>query len=113
VRRFALSPARPCGTVELPIHREPDVETRTEHGTPSAEAYAAFVSYRHTGPDRRWAKWLHASLETYRVPERLVAAGAPRRLGRVFRDEEELAASYDLSARIDDALRGARNLIVV
>lgn len=77
------------------------------------EAYAAFVSYRHTELDRRWAKWLHVALETYRVPHRLVQAGAPRRLGRVFRDEEELAASADLSARIGDALERARHLIVV
>ena len=80
---------------------------------PGVEAYAAFVSYRHTELDRRWAKWLHVGLETYRVPHRLVRAGAPRRLGRVFRDEEELAASADLSERIDDALERARHLIVV
>jgi hypothetical protein len=88
-------------------------EAVPERAHTPAEPYAAFVSYRHTEPDRRWAKWLHTSLETYRVPDRLVAGGAPRRLGRVFRDEEELAASADLSARIDDALRRARNLIVV
>jgi hypothetical protein len=80
---------------------------------PSVERYAAFVSYRHAELDRRWAKWLHVGLETYRVPHRLVQAGAPRRLGRVFRDEEELAASADLSERIDDALERARHLIVV
>jgi len=64
-------------------------------------------------PDRQWAKWLHSNLETYRVPTRLVAAGAPDRIGRVFRDEEELPASADLSQRIDDALTTARLLIVI
>ena len=75
--------------------------------------YGAFVSYRHTEPDRQWAKWLHTKLEAYRVPRRLVASGAPGRVGRVFRDEEELAASADLSQRISEALLEARFLIVV
>jgi hypothetical protein len=77
------------------------------------ERYGAFVSYRHTDPDRQWAKWLHSELETYRVPKRLVAAGVPDRVGRVFRDEEELSASADLSQRISEALGDARFLIVV
>ncbi|MFL6198053.1 MAG: toll/interleukin-1 receptor domain-containing protein [Thermoanaerobaculia bacterium] len=76
-------------------------------------AHGAFVSYRHTHSDRQWARWLHSRLETYRVPARLVASGAPRRIGRVFRDEEELPASADLSQRIDEALSQARFLIVV
>jgi hypothetical protein len=75
--------------------------------------YTAFISYRHVDPDRRWAHWLHRSLETYRVPQRLVAAGKPARVGRMFRDEEELSASADLSASIDQALTAARTLIVV
>ena len=33
-----------------------------------AYRYAAFISYRHAPEDRRWAKWLHQKLETYRVP---------------------------------------------
>lgn len=78
-----------------------------------AEHYGAFVSYRHTNPDREWAKWLHSKLETYRVPKRLVASGVPGRVGRVFRDEEELPASSDLSQRIDEALAAAKFLVVV
>jgi len=81
--------------------------------TPGNERYGAFISYRHTDPDRQWAKWLHSEIETYRVPKRLMVAGVPERVGRVFRDEEELAASADLSQRIDEALREARFLIVV
>ena len=77
------------------------------------DRYGAFISYRHTDPDRQWAKWLHSQLETYRVPKRLVASGVPGRVGRVFRDEEELSASADLSQRIDEALVGARFLIVI
>jgi hypothetical protein len=80
---------------------------------PGAEPYAAFVSYCHAPIDRKWAAWLHRALETYRVPDPLVRTGKPRRLGRVFRDEEELGASSDLSERIDAALKRARVLVVV
>ncbi len=76
--------------------------------------YAAFISYRHEPIGRKWATWLHKSLESYRVPSSLVKTGkAPRRLGRVFRDEEELAASADLSKEIDAALVDSKFLIVV
>ena len=76
--------------------------------------YAAFISYRHVEPDRQWAQWLHSALETYRVPKALARErGIPRRLGRVFRDEEELSASSDLSDSIEQALGQSRFLIVV
>lgn len=75
--------------------------------------YSAFISYRHVAPDRDVARWLHGALETYRVPGALVKAGTPARLARVFRDEEELAASPDLSARIDGALSRADALVVL
>jgi WD40 repeat protein len=78
------------------------------------EAYTAFISYRHADVDRRWAEWLHGALERYSVPSRLRQARAlPARIGRVFRDEEELAASSDLSAEIASALERSRFLIVV
>lgn len=76
--------------------------------------FVAFISYRQLEPDRQWAKWLHASLERYRVPKRLVESQAlPRQLGRVFRDELELAASPDLNANIREALQDSEFLIVV
>ena len=67
--------------------------TAAGEGPAGAESfhYDVFISYCHAGPDRTWAKWLHASLETYRVPRRLARerglprrspAGVPRR-GRV------------------------------
>lgn len=76
--------------------------------------YAAFISYRHVEPDRKWARWLHGALETYRVPKQLVGDRATAsRVGRVFRDEEELPASADLNAEIESALEQSRFLIVV
>jgi WD40 repeat protein len=76
--------------------------------------YIAFISYRHQPADCRWAQWLHRSLETYRLPAALARElKRSDRLGTVFRDEEELAASPNLSADIEQALRASRYLIVV
>jgi len=76
--------------------------------------YAAFISDRHEPIGRKWATWLHRAIEGYRVPSSLLKTGkAPRLLGRVFRDEEELAASADLSKEIDAAPVESKFLIVV
>ncbi|MGA7317211.1 MAG: TIR domain-containing protein [Silvibacterium sp.] len=76
--------------------------------------YAAFISYRHVDPDRKWAKWLHTRLESYRIPKAIMKGRkASSRIGRVFRDEEELAASADLSHEIRTALQESQFLVVV
>jgi hypothetical protein len=76
--------------------------------------FAAFISYKHAGPDLWWAKWLHSRLEKYRVPKGITTPQlGTRRIGRVFRDDEELAASTDLSAAITDALNKSEYLIVI
>jgi tetratricopeptide (TPR) repeat protein len=76
--------------------------------------YAAFISYRHVEPDRKWAKWLHAALETYNVPTRLVKDNKlPGKVGRIFRDEDEVPASADLKTEIESALVASRFLIVI
>jgi hypothetical protein len=58
--------------------------------------YDIFISYRHTEKDRAWAKWLLESLETYKVPKSLQKKGFPARIGKAFRDEDELPTSADL-----------------
>ena len=78
--------------------------------------YWAFISYSHA--DARWGDWLHAALETYRLPSRLVrnakpAGSVPRRIFPVFRDREELASSSSLGENITGALRQSRALIVI
>jgi hypothetical protein len=75
--------------------------------------YDAFISYRHVERDRKWAEWLIDALERYRVPKALQDKGVPPRLRKVFRDEDEVPASADLNAQIEDALRASRFLIVV
>jgi len=78
--------------------------------------YFAFLSYSHA--DRHWADWLYRSLETYRVPSRLVGqltktGVVPRRLIPIFRDREEFACATDLSSNIHAALAQSANLIVI
>ena len=78
--------------------------------------YSAFISYSHA--DARWAKWLHRSLERYRLPKRLRSTdgGLVNAAGKflpVFRDNEELAASSDLARSIVEALENSAALIVI
>ncbi|WP_346898751.1 TIR domain-containing protein [uncultured Roseibium sp.] len=75
--------------------------------------YCAFVSYRHLDQDRKWAKWLLDRIERFRTPRALRKRNLPARLGKVFRDEDEIPASSDLSHQIRDALRKSEYLIVV
>lgn len=75
--------------------------------------YDAFISYRHLSTDRQWAKWLANSLESYRIPRRLVKEGCPRKLSRIFRDEDELPTTPNLPQDIKNALQNSGVLIVV
>ncbi|MGH8183393.1 MAG: TIR domain-containing protein [Rhodanobacteraceae bacterium] len=78
--------------------------------------YRAFISYSHR--DKAWADWLHAAIETWRVPRRLIGTLAahgviPRNLRPVFRDREDLASATDLGQEIIDALDRSECLIVI
>ena len=77
--------------------------------------YAAFISYSHS--DRRWAEWLHRSIETYRTPKNLAAANdTSTHLGLlrpIFIDRAELSSSVDLAATVRIALNESAALIVV
>ncbi len=78
--------------------------------------YAAFISYCHS--DANWATWLHRSLESYSVPTPLAGSlGShgviPAKIGRVFKDREELSACHDLGAVLEHALDASQFLVVV
>ena len=68
-----------------------------------AMRYRGFISYsKH---DQNHAKRLHSALETYRVPKGIdVPVEQNRRLGRFFRDDDEMGASVDLGGALRDAL---------
>ena len=74
--------------------------------------YRGFVSYSQK--DKRPAKKIHQALERYRVPKGIdVPLGKDRRLGRFFRDDEELAGAASLGTALEGALDDSENLIVV
>ena len=75
--------------------------------------YKAFISYRHTSPDEDVAKKLHTMIETYHIPGELRKAMGINKMGRVFRDQEELPLSTDLGGDIRAALESSEWLIVL
>ena len=77
------------------------------------DRYSAFVSYRHMPRDRQWALRIMSELEAYRTPKALQSEAFPDRIGHLFRDEDEIPASTDLSDQIKDALGKSDYLIVI
>ncbi len=75
--------------------------------------YNGFISYRHKERDRKWAKTLFEALENFRSPKALIKTGTSPRISRIFRDENELPTSPNLSDDINRALEASRTLIVV
>ncbi|MBR5709101.1 MAG: toll/interleukin-1 receptor domain-containing protein, partial [Oscillospiraceae bacterium] len=76
-------------------------------------AYTAFISYRHKLPDEAIAKKLHTLIEGYSIPKDVRASSGRRKMGRVFRDQEELPLSTDLGGDIKAALDASEWLIAV
>ncbi len=75
--------------------------------------YEAFISYRHLPLSSKVAKRLQHDLEGFPIPKGMHGIGDGKRLGKLFRDEDELPASTSLSDQIRDALARSRFLIVV
>ena len=77
-----------------------------------SRSYTAFISYSHR--DSQWARWVQRSLENYRVPKTLASELAiSRKLGKVFRDREELSTGQNLGDHLTAALDNSDNLIVI
>ncbi|WP_417620980.1 toll/interleukin-1 receptor domain-containing protein [Parasphingorhabdus sp.] len=84
----------------------------------AADRFRAFVSYSHA--DARIARKLHRKIEAYRLPARVRSGGdgaandrTDGRLGRIFRDREDLSAAQDLSEAVKAALSTSQALIVL
>lgn len=89
---------------------------QSEAPTPRVYAYRAFISYSHR--DKAVATRLHRTVESYRIPTKLVGTTTPigrvpRRLAPVFRDRDELPASADLGGELSAALQKSMFLIVI
>lgn len=73
--------------------------------------YFAFISYSHK--DKKVAKKLQNFIQGYKIPAKLEdRPDLPKRIGRVFRDEDELVGD-ELTPQIEEALKQSRYLIVV
>ena len=87
----------------------------TEQSEPQAVRFRAFVSYSHA--DAAIAQKLHRQIETYRLPAHLRVDSGPGandgRLGRIFRDREDLPAAESLSATVKRALAESQVLVVI
>ncbi|MCR5670877.1 MAG: TIR domain-containing protein [Butyrivibrio sp.] len=75
--------------------------------------YDAFISYRHSPLDMEIAKKVHTGLETYKIPAAVKKKTGKKRMGRVFRDQEELPIGSDLGDNISSALAESEYLIVI
>lgn len=81
--------------------------------------YIAFISYRHMPLDKEAAERIQKKIENYRIPKELRKSpdegGIPKagKLGKVFRDEDELPASSSLTDSIYYALDHSEFLIVI
>jgi WD40 repeat protein len=88
--------------------------SQQESGDTVAEPkrYRAFISYSRK--DCEWGVRLHRWLETYRVPIGVIAdIDSTRKLGRFFRDREEMPAASSIAAVVQDAIENCENLIVI
>ena len=74
--------------------------------------YIAFISYRHLPLDMDIAKQLHKMIEHYNVPQKYRKDGR-KTPGIVFRDQDELPLSSDLSGSIQTALDHSQFLILI
>ena len=75
--------------------------------------YKAFISYRHQSPDQDIAQKLHRDIETFGIPQSLKKSLGIAKMGRVFRDQEELPLSADLGENIHRALEQSEWLICI
>ena len=75
--------------------------------------YDFFISYRHGEPDTQIAQYLQRALEHYKIPKEIREKSGKQKINRVFRDNEELSASFDLAGEIREQLRSSEFLIVV
>jgi hypothetical protein len=82
----------------------------------TALKYRAFLSYSHH--DTRWAKWLHATLESFRIDKdwvgrETVVGSVPKTLRPIFRDREDFSGGQTLTEATIAALDASAALIVL
>lgn len=94
-------------------HMDERIGMKGESAGDNACRYEAFISYSHTEHDARVAREIQHFIEGFTVPARLREDLGRSRLGKVFRDEDELTAGASLDAGLAQALAASSWLIVV
>ncbi len=92
---------------------EPSNGTNAESKKSESFRYNAFISYRRTPRDTLVAREVQHSLERFRLPAGIRKKIGKDRIDRIFRDQEELEITADLSGRIESALKASEFLIVI
>ena len=77
--------------------------------------YDAFISYRHSEKDKLVATTIQKKLENFKLPKSLYGktTNNKTKISRVFRDQDELPLSSNLSDPIQVALKNSEFLIVI
>ena len=88
-------------------------ESSAASPNPDERSYIAFISYRHKPLDKSAAELIQKRIESYVVPGEYQDRVGGKRLGKVFRDEDELPASSSLSNSITYALDRSKYLLVI
>ena len=75
--------------------------------------YDAFISYRHNERDIRIASEIQTQLERFPIPKAIRETTGKKKINRIFRDQNELEITEDLSRALDEALEHSDFLIVI
>lgn len=78
-----------------------------------AVQYDAFISYRHAELDSKVASEIQKKLERAQIPRGIQKKTGKMKIGRIFRDKEELPITSDINDDITEALRNSEYLIVI
>ncbi len=75
--------------------------------------YRAFISYCHEEKSMQAAELVQKLIERYKIPKAVRPSDERKRLGKVFRDREELSSSNDMEVHLREALAHSEYLIVL
>ena len=75
--------------------------------------YEAFISYCHEEKSIQAAEQIQKMIERYKIPKSVQKLSGKAKMGKVFRDREELASSSDMEVHLKEALDHSEYLIVL
>lgn len=75
--------------------------------------YEAFISYCHEEKSIQAAEQIQKMIERYKIPKSVQKLSGKTKMGKVFRDKEELASSNDMEVHLQEALNHSEYLIVL